>query len=99
MKIKIFEHLRFLNIDEKAEFFKLILFSLIITILELVGISLIIPIVTILFNGNLENHFSPELIQLIFLGFHSSEQIMYLTLFYFFFNYSKQKFFCFIFNQ
>ena len=84
MKIKFFEHLRFLNIAEKAEFFKLILFSLIITILELVGISLIIPIVTILFNGNLENHFSPDLIQFIFLGFSSSEQIMYLTLFYFF---------------
>ena len=76
--------LNFFDLDEKAEFFKLILFSLIITILELIGISLIIPIITILFNGNLENHFSSEIIQIIFLGFTSNEQIMYLTLFYFF---------------
>jgi len=84
MKIKAFELLKFLNVNEKDEFFKLILFSLIITILELIGISLIIPIITILFNGNLENHFSSEIIQIIFLGFTSNEQIMYLTLFYFF---------------
>ena len=74
----------FLDLDEKIEFYKLIFFSIIITLLELLGIGLIIPIITILFNESIDQYISTTLINILFFGANNNKEIMSLVLLYFF---------------
>ena len=76
--------LNFFDLDEKIEFYKLIFFSIIITLLELIGIGLIIPIITILFNENIDQYISITFINILFFGASNNKEIMSIILLYFF---------------
>ena len=76
--------LNFFDLNEKIEFYKLIIFSIIVTLLELTGIGLIIPIITILFDGNIDKYIPKILIDILFFGADNKKQIMFFVLMYFF---------------
>ena len=76
--------INFFDLNEKIEFYKLIVFSIIVTLLELTGIGLIIPIITILFDGNIEKYIPKIFIDILFFGADNKKQIMFFVLIYFF---------------
>jgi ATP-binding cassette, subfamily B, bacterial PglK len=76
--------LNFFDLDEKVEFYKLTIFSIIITLLELTGIGLVIPIITMLFDGNIDKYIPKSLIEILFFGADSKKEIMSFILIYFF---------------
>ncbi len=73
----------FFDLNEKKEFCKLIFCSVITTLLELISIGLIIPIITILFDGNMENYIPESLINILFFGADEKKEIMTNVLIYF----------------
>tara|TARA_B100000963_G_C22632611_1_gene675772 strand:- start:610 stop:2334 length:1725 start_codon:yes stop_codon:yes gene_type:complete len=73
----------FFDLNEKIEFYKLIFYSVITTLLELISIGLIIPIITILFDGNMENYIPESLINILFFGADEKKEIMTNVLIYF----------------
>lgn len=76
--------LNFFELDEKIEFYKLSFFSIIITLLELISIGLIIPIITILFDGNIDKYIPKTLVNILFFEADEKKEIMSLVLIYFF---------------
>ncbi len=76
--------LNFFDLDEKKEFYKLSFFSIIITLLELISIGLVIPIITILFDGNIDKYIPKTLVNILFFEADEKKEIMSLVLIYFF---------------
>ena len=76
--------LNFFDLDEKIEFYKLTVFSIIVTLLELTGIGLIIPIITMLFDGNMDKYIPKYLMDILFFGADNKKEIMSFILIYFF---------------